>query len=582
MARQSSCFRALLCLLTPIAACGGPEDQLGPGDEPGPRIPANIVVVPNEPRVPLGQTKQLTATVVDATGRAIEDQPLSFVSSDTAIMTVSASGLLTAGGTLGSTRITAASGEITASVTAQAVLPPTAIVVQPTELMLQPTQSGQLWVTVTNELSEPITATVTFRSTNTAAATVDAFGYVTAHQKGAAAIVISSPDRADVEVPVVVDQVPTTIEVTPTSVVVQPGGVQPLTVRVLDAFGIPIPNPVVNFASDAPAVASVSSGGLVRGEVEGSAVITVTSGSLSTTVGVFVGTAPPGVILQTVPLDGGPWGVRVRGDRYFVAGIGGRLHGGQGTGFAFPLHVTIGGLTLDVDVDGAGTRAYVAAGLDPLGVEGIAVVDLGTGAVLDVLTGAGTGTMYAVALAPDESHLFVGTGAGVERINLATGAAAALPGVMASVTTFSRHPTQPRLYGNMGYTSVVEIDAENGDVLRTFSLPAGVTGTIQSTVVSQDGTRLYAAIEGGDLVSWDLATGDPGPRLQNGGGFGLALSPDNEILYVARGSEVLLVDRASLVLLGTAAVGGFTRRIGMRSDGVALAANDHGWVDFIE
>lgn len=575
MARQSWCVRVLLCLLAPIAACNG-EGELGP------RIPASIVVVPNEPRVPLGQTKQLTATVVDAAGRATEGEPLSFITDNPDIITVSATGLLTAVGTLGEARITVASGELTAGVTALAVLPPNAIVVQPTELMLQPPQSTQLFVTVTNELSEPVPVAVTYSSSNSTVAGVDGFGVVTALQKGTATITVEAPEREAVQIPVVVDQIPTIIEVTPTSVALQPGGVQPLTVRVLDAFGSVIPNPTVTFSSDAPDVASVSIGGLVRGEADGSAVVTVASGTLTATVGVFVGDAPPGVILQHVTLDGGPWGVRVRGDRYFVAGIGGMLHVGQGTGFGFSQTTTISGQTLDVDADNAGIRAYVASAFDGQGIEGIAVVDLGSGAVIDHLLGAGTGNLLAVALSPDEEHLFVGTGGAVERINLSTRAVTVISGLTGGVTAFSRHPTAPRLYGNMGYASVVEIDSENGNVLRTFNQPAGIFGFLQSTAVSPDGTRLYAALEGGDLLSWNLDTGALGPRLTNGGGFGLAVSPDGKVLYAARGADVLMVDRASLVLLKTVPVGGNVRRIGVRSDGVAIAANDNGWVDFIK
>jgi uncharacterized protein YjdB len=575
MAPQSWCVRALLCLLAPIIACNG-EDELGP------RIPASIVVVPNEPRVPLSQTKQLTATVVDAAGRAIEGQPLSFITDNPEIMTVSATGLLTAGATLGEARISVASGELTAGVTALAVLPPNAIVVQPAELLLQPPQGAYLYVTVTNELSEPVPATVTYTTSNGNVATVDAFGFVTARQKGTATVTVSAPDREAVEVPVVVDQVPTAIQVTPTSVALQPGGLQPLTVQVLDAFGSAIPNPTVAFSSDAPDVASVSIGGLVRGVAEGSATISVASGGLTATVGVFVGDAPPGLILQHVPLDGGPWGVRVRGDRYFLVGHVGMLYVGQGTGFGFSQTIGINGLTLDVDADNANIRAYVASALDDQGLEGIAVVDLGSGAVIDHLRGTGTNNLYAVALSPDEEHLFVGTGSTVERINLSTREVTVVSGVTGSVTTLSRHPTEPRLYGNMGYTSVVEIDSQNGNVLRTFNQPASQFGIVQSTAVAPDGTRLYAALESGDLLSWDLDTGALGPRLTNGGGFGLAVSPDGKVLYAARGADVLMVDRASLVLLKTVPVGGFVRRIGVRPDGVAVVANDNGWVDFIK
>ena len=100
--------------------------------------------------------------------------------------------------------------------------------------------------------------------------------------------------------------------------------------------------------------------------------------------------------------------------------------------------------------------------------------------------------------------------------------------------------------------------------------------------MSPDGTRLYAALEGGDLVTWDLGTGALGQRLTGGGGFGLAMSPDGELLFVGRGTEVLMIDRASLTLLKPIQVGGNVRRVGVRSDGVVLATNDNGGVDFIK
>ena len=411
---------------------------------------------------------------------------------------------------------------------------------------------------------------------------MDAFGFVTAHVEGTATITVSTPDREPVQVPVTVDQIPTTLEVTPTSIVLQAGGVQPLTVRVLDGFGTPIPDAGVAFSSGDAGVASVSIGGLVRAEADGSTIITVTSGTLTATVGTFVGEVPPGVILQHVVVEGSTWGVRTKGDRYLVTGPSAFLHAGQGTGFGFSQAIPVAGLTLDVDLITRPTVnwAYVVSAQDPGGAEAVAVVDLDAGEVIDFVEGSGQ-NLYAVALSPDEEFLFLGTGSGAERVSLTTGQVTVLGGVTGSVTVWGRHPTLARLYGNMGYGSVVEIDSETGNVLRTFT-PTGIFSPVQSTAVSPDGTRLYAAIEGGDLLSWDLETGAAGPRLTGGGGFGLAVSPDGKVLYVARGTEVLLVDRASLTLLKTVEVGGSTRRVGVRGDGVAVVGNEGGWVDFIK
>jgi uncharacterized protein YjdB len=572
--RRSWCARALL-LPAILLGCGG-DDELGP------RIPAAIVIIPNEPRVPLGQTKQLTATVVDAAGREIVGQPLTYTSGSPEIITVSSLGLLTAVGSLGTSHIEVASGELTASVEAAAVLPPSAIVVEPRSLALQATQIAFLSVTVTNELSEPVSVPVTFASSNPAVASVDGFGLVTALQNGSAFIVVGSTGRADVQVPVTVSQIPTTIRVSPSSLVLAAGQEQALSSQVFDAFGQVIPGRPLSYSSSAMAVATVSAAGVVHAVADGSATITVTSETLTATVGVFVGDVPAGSVLATVPLGGTPWGARAVGSRFFVTGAAGTLYGGQGSAFTFPTVVTVGGLTLDVAVNAAGTRAYVASTVDDLGIEGIAVVDLATQSRIDVLHTESPTNYLAVALSPDESALFVGTGDGVQKIDLATKVATTVSGVVGSVTAFSRHPTEPRLYGNQAYAKVVEIDMANGTVLRSFDpTTLGVSGTVQGTAVSLDGTRLYAALEDGDLASWNLETGAGAGKLTAGGGFGIALSPDNAVLYVARGGSVLLVDRASLTLLKTVSVGGFARRVAVRADGVALAANESGWVDFI-
>ena len=272
MARQSRCVRALVCLVVLLAAACG-EDL-------GPRVPASIVIVPNEPKVPLNQTIQLMATVVDAAGRAMPEEPRTYTSDNPEIVTVSATGLLTAKDFLGSARITVASRGLTAGVFAQAVLPPNAITVAPTTLSLQPTEIFFLSVYVTDDASQLVAVTVTFSSSNTAVATVDGFGQITAVARGLATINVAAPGRESVEVEVVVAQVPTILAVSPTSIVLTPSAVQPLTAEVLDVFGAVVSDAVITFSSSAPAVASVSATGMVRGEADGSAVITIASGDL--------------------------------------------------------------------------------------------------------------------------------------------------------------------------------------------------------------------------------------------------------------------------------------------------------------
>lgn len=117
----------LLLALVVLFACG---------DELGPPVPATIVVTPEAPRVLTGGTVQLTAVVVDAAGGEIDGHPVTFRSSDPTVLTVEGDGLFTSPGPLGSSTITASSGDISAEVEAVVVLPPSALVVRPASLEL--------------------------------------------------------------------------------------------------------------------------------------------------------------------------------------------------------------------------------------------------------------------------------------------------------------------------------------------------------------------------------------------------------------------------------------------------------------
>ena len=100
--------------------------------------------------------------------------------------------------------------------------------------------------------------------------------------------------------PVTVAQIPTRISVTPRNLALQAGEEQTLDAVVHDAEDLPIAGAPVTYASNAAGVATVSPTGLVHAVANGSAVITVASGALSVTVGVFVGTVPAGERLAQV------------------------------------------------------------------------------------------------------------------------------------------------------------------------------------------------------------------------------------------------------------------------------------------
>lgn len=90
-----------------------------------PRVPVDSVrVTPSDPRVAVGQSAQLTATVLDASGNVLSGRPVTWSSSNPLVATVSATGVVNALLAGGAT-ITATSGgkSATSSVSILGIIP---------------------------------------------------------------------------------------------------------------------------------------------------------------------------------------------------------------------------------------------------------------------------------------------------------------------------------------------------------------------------------------------------------------------------------------------------------------------------
>ena len=185
-----------------------PAMLLACGEDLGPRTPAAVVVTPNAPRIPMGETRQLTATVVDADGRAISGEPVTFESSQPSVLTVSETGLLTSVGPVGTSLITAATGDITAEIEAEVILAPSELFVSPASLTLESDESVLLSITVTDENSDSIPdAEFVVHTSNAAIASVSVDGWVTGGEAGTTTVYVTSGDlRRDI--PVTVTQTP--------------------------------------------------------------------------------------------------------------------------------------------------------------------------------------------------------------------------------------------------------------------------------------------------------------------------------------------------------------------------------------
>lgn len=172
-------------------------------------------------------------------------------------------------------------------------------VVAVTGVTLSPT-TATLLVGATQQLTPtvaPATATnktVSYVSSNTAVATVNTSGLITAVAAGSATITVTTQDGAKTATCAVTvnatNVAVTSVSLSPSSASLSVGGTQQLTPTILPANAT---NKSVNYSSSNTAVATVNSSGLITAVANGSATITVTTvdGSKTSTCAVTVSTA---------------------------------------------------------------------------------------------------------------------------------------------------------------------------------------------------------------------------------------------------------------------------------------------------
>ena len=143
----------------------------------------------------LGETVQLTATVLDGSGQKVEGAVVTWRSGDDSVATVSAGGLVTAVSN-GNATITARSGSASASVTVSVMQAAGRIEIVPEVATLTSLgETVQLTATVLDGSGQKVEgAVVTWRSDDDSVATVSAHGLVTAVSNGNATITAATGD----------------------------------------------------------------------------------------------------------------------------------------------------------------------------------------------------------------------------------------------------------------------------------------------------------------------------------------------------------------------------------------------------
>src|SRR5690242_4803242 len=190
-------------IIAPWIGDGSPVDQYmwvdnltvatGPLTSPPPATIAAVTVTPATASVGTGLTSQLTATAADSSGTAISGPSFTWTSSNTAVATVSAAGLVS-GVAAGSATITATSGGASGSAAITVTAAPVAsVTLSPASANVAVGATKQMSVTLKNAAGGTLTGrTVTWTSSAPATATASSTGLVKGIKTGIAIITATS------------------------------------------------------------------------------------------------------------------------------------------------------------------------------------------------------------------------------------------------------------------------------------------------------------------------------------------------------------------------------------------------------
>ena len=265
---------------------------------------ANVAVTPGTASGNVGDAAQFTAAVTDAAGTAITSVPVVWSTSNAAVITVSATGYVTAVGGGSADVIATAGGKSGKATVTVAGAPASAVgsvIVTPGAASGSAGQSAQFSAAVKDANGADLAGqTVTWSSTNPAVVTVTATGYATAVGSGSAAIVATAGGKSG-QAAITVTGGTTqpgpvaTISLSPSTATIGIGALQPLTATLRDAAGTVLTGRTISWTTSAPLVGSVSTLGVVTGLVAGSTTITATSEGVSSNAVITVSSSvvPP-------------------------------------------------------------------------------------------------------------------------------------------------------------------------------------------------------------------------------------------------------------------------------------------------
>lgn len=255
---------------------------------------ASVTLAPASATVAVGATQSFTATMRDGSGNVLSGRVVTWTSSNTAVATVTTSGVAR-GVTAGSASIIATSeGKADTSLVTVIVVPVSSISVTPASARIAVGATASFTATTRDSAGGTLTGRViTWSSTNTGVATVTGSGVATGVTAGSASIIATSEGKADTSALTVVVVPVASVTVTPASKAITVGATTSFTATTRDSAGGTLTGRSITWNSTNTSVATVNGSGVASGLVAGSALIIATSEGKADTATLTVSAAPP-------------------------------------------------------------------------------------------------------------------------------------------------------------------------------------------------------------------------------------------------------------------------------------------------
>ncbi|HZI29527.1 MAG TPA: Ig-like domain-containing protein [Gemmatimonadaceae bacterium] len=507
----------------------------------------SVVVAPATSELVVGQTTQLTAQLKDEAGSILTGRAVTWTTNSPSVATVTSQGLVTGVGA-GSATITAASeGRSATSAITVTPRPVSAVIVSPEAVTIFATQTVQLSALVTDDRGMVLTGKqITFSSSNNQIATVSSQGLVTGVSAGTATITATSEGATGRATITIAPDPVATVEISPSTASVVVGQTTQLAATARNVRGQALTGRSVIWTSSSPAVASVSTTGVVSGLSPGIAVIIASVDGKQGSATVTVRSVPVVSVSVTPSTASTIVGQSVTLTATTMDGAGNTLNGrivGWTSSNTSIATVTSSGVVTGV---GSGTATITASSE---GVSGSATVTVGGIPVASVTVSPSTASVLVGQTTTLTATLRDGNG------NVLTGRPITWTSSASSVATVSAAGV---VTGVSGGTATITATSEGkaGSATVTVTSPPAA---IASIVITPSSPR----VDEGKTIQLTATAYDAGNNPINGVTFTWASSNTNRATVNSTGLVTGVRDGTVTI---TASAGGKTGSVTLRVD----------------